>query len=129
MSSEPSPQASLTASQEGYPSFHLEHERALVALAKLRANADLDLLSVPTARSSTGFASRTTVVSLSQPKWHKFLFYWLTQEQGIMLAGCTVDNLVVGSSADLSNEIEKGDKIVKVDGIPVTDYDVRQNPP
>lgn len=45
--------------------------------------------------------------------------------QGLMLAGCMVDNMVIGGPADLCDVLDKGDKIVTVDGQPVTVENVR----
>lgn len=38
----------------------------------------------------------------------------------MVLAGCVIDDLVVGGPAALSQKIQKGDKILKVDEVPVS---------
>jgi C-terminal processing protease CtpA/Prc len=43
----------------------------------------------------------------------------------MLIAGCTVDNFVAGGPADLAKDLEKGDRILKVDGRLVEETEVR----
>eukprot|EP00961_Rhodomonas_salina_P145861 1963488-Rhodomonas_salina.1 len=84
-----------------------DHEKAFdrsqTLISQLMQAISKDILSVDTATiglSSAGFSNRTSL--------------------GMVLAGCVIDDLVVGGPAALSQKIQKGDKILKVDEVPVS---------
>jgi len=68
--------------------------------ANLETGINQDVLSVPTATSSSGFAAKATV--------------------GVMLNDLVIHNMVVGGPAYKCKQLEVGDEIIKVDGVEVS---------
>ena len=64
-------------------------------------------------------ATAQTTVCFSCPPKHRSQLMLLSQV-GVVVKGCTIVSILPGSPADLSDVLSKGDKIIKVDGRPVS---------
>lgn len=89
--------------------FESSLSRAKGLAAEIRKAAEQDILSVDTKTVSKSQTSRSTV--------------------GLVLTGTSVDTMVVGGPADLSQQLRKGDDIKTVDGKRVDSEDVRERQP
>lgn len=93
--------------------------------ARLLESISADVLSVPAESVAHGFASKSTVGVRSQAAsvLGDVTMTLFVLQIGLMIQGLRVDNTVVGGPAYSSQQMQKGDEILKVDNKAVTSGD------
>lgn len=100
---------------------------------QLDSLAQADLLHVPRDSHYHGFRTKSTVRCSAL----NFVVVWVelashhTQrvccpQVGMMLSGLMIDGMVVGGPAFVSHQLDRGDEIVRVDGVTVTTDDFQE---